>query len=36
MAMRFLDDPAFIADPEVAKDGAAILTDVYGSKASRC
>jgi hypothetical protein len=29
----FLDDPALIADPEVAKDGAAILTDVYGTKA---
>ncbi len=28
----FLDDPALIGDPEVAKDGNAILTDVYGTK----
>jgi len=29
----FLDDPALIGDPEVAKDGNAILSDVYGTKA---
>ncbi len=28
----FLDDPTLIGDPEVAKDGNAILTDVYGTK----
>jgi hypothetical protein len=28
----FLDDPALISDPEIAKDGNAILTDVYGTK----
>lgn len=28
----FLDDPALIGDPEVAKDGNAILADVYGTK----
>jgi hypothetical protein len=28
----FLDDPALIGDPEIAKDGNAILTDVYGTK----
>jgi hypothetical protein len=28
----FLDDPALIGDPEVAKDGNAILSDVYGTK----
>lgn len=30
----FLDDPALIGDPEVAKDGNAILADVYGTKTS--
>ncbi|MBL8894795.1 MAG: DUF937 domain-containing protein [Rhizobiales bacterium] len=30
----FLDDPALISDPEVAKDGNAILADVYGTKTS--
>jgi len=29
----FLDDPALIGDPEVTKDGNAILSDVYGTKA---
>ena len=29
----FLDDAHLIADPEVVKDGNAILTDIYGSKA---
>ena len=28
----FLDDPALIGDPEVSKDGNAILADVYGTK----
>ena len=28
----FLDDAALIGDPEVAKDGNAILADVYGTK----
>jgi hypothetical protein len=32
-AAASLDDPAFASDPETAKDGAAILTDLYGSKA---
>jgi hypothetical protein len=31
-ADAFLDDPDLIQDPEVAKDGAAILTDLYGSR----
>jgi hypothetical protein len=29
----FLDDASLIADPEVVKDGNAILIDLYGSKA---
>lgn len=28
----FLDDPVLIGDPEVGKDGNAILADVYGTK----
>jgi hypothetical protein len=28
----FLDDPNLLADPEVHKDGTAILADIYGSK----
>ena len=32
-AAASLDDPAFANDPETVKDGAAILTDLYGSKA---
>jgi len=32
-AQASLDDPAFANDPETVKDGAAILSDLYGSKA---
>jgi hypothetical protein len=32
-AQASLDDPAFVDDPETVKDGVAILTDLYGSKA---
>jgi hypothetical protein len=28
----FLDDPGLLADPEVRKDGAAILADIYGAR----
>lgn len=28
----FLDDPALLTDPEVRKDGTAILNDIYGPK----
>jgi hypothetical protein len=28
----FLDDPALLSDPEVRKDGTAILADLYGPK----
>lgn len=30
----FLDDPSLIADSEVMKDGNAVLSDLYGSKAA--